>query len=84
MVFTITTLRFSRTMLLIDDPNKRYMCPVTLFLSMAIADESSKALAPAATYSRSAIMNGLGGYSFLTSRNYHTCQYFDELETSPE
>ena len=25
-------------MILIDDPNKRYMCPVTLFLSMAIAN----------------------------------------------
>jgi hypothetical protein len=25
-------------MMLIDEPTKRYMCPVTLFLSMAIAD----------------------------------------------
>jgi hypothetical protein len=25
-------------MVLIDEPTKRHMCPVTLFLSMAIAD----------------------------------------------
>ncbi|KAF1940151.1 hypothetical protein EJ02DRAFT_495665 [Clathrospora elynae] len=25
-------------MILVDDPSKRHMCPVTLFLSMAIAD----------------------------------------------
>jgi hypothetical protein len=27
-----------KTMMLMDEPTKRYMCPVTLFLSMAIAD----------------------------------------------
>ena len=27
-----------KTMVLTDEPKKRHMCPVTLFLSMAIAD----------------------------------------------